>query len=483
MTSALQQHAQNAYKDSFTSPMPQLDWNATINSIRDSLPQTQFQNWFQHLTLVRCNDTTVVLGVPSRFHEQWLRSNYSKKLTEAIRNQCGLDLQLEFEVLVRDENLEASRSPVTPIPIQWPSKPNLHIVETKETDEEVPEQPGLPPFHHEFIELEFNRIAHQCAQLFAQQTVAQINPLVILGGVGMGKTHLLSLTAETLRETNPKMRIRYVTAETFTAEVRLGYTSNNIFPFKKKYRELTDCLLFDDLQSLAGRAPKSQEELLHVFNEITARGGRVAFTSTVAPQRLEEFIEPLRSRIQAGLIAEIKYPSFDDRVALLEAKCLQDRLSVKEDVTQYLANQTTKDVRELLGTLVRLHLQSKLENRPLDTNYLAQEGWVAETKRQAITIAEIITLVSHNFGIQKEEFLSKSRKSATAWARQVAMYLARQYTLLPLEEIGKTFGRDHATVIHAFQKVADTISEQPTRRYEVEYLKQKLASRAPKAPL
>lgn len=476
--------------------MPQLDWNATINAIRESVPQTQFQNWFKPVTLIRQDETTITLGVPSRFHEEWLKSNYSRHITQAIRTQSGLDLQLEFEVLVQNENEEAALSlnPVSPLP---GTRPALRVIAgqnqesflsqgggvaqppvTPEAAPVLPEAPNTPQFAHDFFEFPFNHVAYQCAGLVVQGSLP-VNPLVIQAGVGMGKTHLLSDIASRLYRKNNRLKIRYTNSESFTAEMVQSFRSNDNMTFKKKYRENTDILLFDDVHQIAGRM-KTQEEVVHIFNEITARGGRLIFTSLVPIHRLEEFIDPLRSRLSAGVVAEIRPASYEDRIQVLGKSCELNKLIVPPELLNQLADQGQKDIRELLGSLVRLHLQAQIENKELDSKFLAREGWVREAKKEAINLDEIVTLVEHNYGILRSELTSKSRKSVTTWARQVAMYLARHYTLLPLEEIGKAFGRDHATVIHAFQKVTETMESQPHRKYEVEFLKQKLqGGRAP----
>lgn len=458
--------------------MPQLDWNATINTIRDSVPQTQFQNWFKPLELIRFDERSVTLGVPSRFHEDWIRSHYEKHLTQAIKDQCGADLQLEFEILLREENAEAALS--APIVTQ---RPNLRIVSNHPDEAEdhpvIVQPPNVPPFNNPFFELDSNHVVYQCAQLFAAGQDSQLNPLVIVSGVGMGKTHVLSEIGNEAFRANRELRVRYTNAELFTAEMVQSIKSDTSLVFKRKYREETDILLFDDVQGLRRRL-RTQEELLHIFNEIVTRGGRVAFTSSTTPHRLEDFIEPLKSRILSGVIAEIKNPTFEEKVGILARMCMHNQIIVDDAVLRSLADKGQKDTRELIGNLFRLHLQAKLENRVLDQSFLAREGWVREAQKEVITLEEIITLVEHNFGIPRTELMSKSRKSVTTWARQVAMYLARQHTLLPLEEIGKTFGRDHATVIHAFQKVAETMEQQPTRRFEVEFLKEKLQTSSPR---
>lgn len=469
--------------------MPQLDWNATINSIRESLPQTQFQNWFKPLTLIRCNENSVVLGVPSRFHEEWVRSHYSQQLRRAIKNQVGTELQLEFEVLVGDENVEASMSPhPEPSPPVPHGRPNLRIVESPPPGPEeaaaakveIPERPTIPPVTHPFFELECNHVAYQCAQMVIAGTFT-VNPLIIQAGVGMGKTHLLSEIGHRLEATRPGVRVRYVNGETFTAEMVNAIKNDRILQFKRKYREETEILLFDDIQVLSRRI-RTQEELLHIFNEIVTRGGHVIFSSSLPPHRIEDFIDPLKSRILSGVVAEVKQPTFDERVEILARMCARNQLHMEGPVLRSLADKGQKDIRELIGTLLRVHLQAKLENKPLDHEFLAKEVMGRDPQKENITMDEIITLVEHNFGVDRSELLSKSRKSVTTWSRQVAMYLARHYTLLPLEAIGKALGRDHATVIHAFQKVTETMESQPHRRYEVEFLKQKLQNRGPRVP-
>jgi chromosomal replication initiator protein len=459
--------------------MLQLDWDATINTLRETLPQTQFQNWVKPVEFIRSDDTCVVLGVPSRFHEEWLRNHYSQRISQAIRDQCGAEIQLEFEILARSESqAHAEESPSAS------ARPRLRIVESKpaehERHEEAPppiEPPNVPRVHNPFFPLSFNHVAYQCVAMFADRRELQINPLVILGGVGMGKTHLLSDLGNRVFRNNPEAQVRYTNAESFTNEMYRHLKSNDMLSFKRKYGELTDCLLFDDVQGLTKRM-KTQEALLHIFNDIMARGGQVAFTSSVSPSRLEEFVEPLKSRLLSGVVAEIKVPGFDDKLKLLGAMAAHNHLTVETAVLHSLADKGQADVRELVGTLLRVHLQAKIENRTLDGEFLAQEGLVREIHREAITMAEIVALVEHNFGVNRSDMFSKSRKGNITWARQVAMFLARTYTLLPLEEIGKTFGRDHATVIHAFQKVTETMEQQPTRRYEVEFLKQKLQARS-----
>lgn len=473
--------------------MMQLDWNAAKDDLQASLPVTQFKNWFKPLEFIRSDERAVVLGVPSRFHEDWLRSHYKEKLHRVIKKQCGDELQLEFEILSKEitksseANIEETEETLTTSSdsLVPELRPQLHIVEPLEEDPTLLPQefPSLPIFQNPYLEMDFNHVATQCAEMFAKNLNEDLHysTLILHAGVGMGKTHLLTYIGEKIHERYPNARIRYTSGESFSGEFVESLHNGDrdaIVSFKRKYREHTDILLFDDLQGLAKKI-KTQHELLHIFNEFSTRGGKIVFTTTVLPRRLENFIEPLRSRILSGVMGEVKYPSFNERVAIIGKMCEHYCLDVEPSVLRTLADQGQKDIRELIGTLLRTHLQAKLENRPLDHDFLSREGWVQEPRREGVGLDEIIALVEHNFGISRTDLFSKSRKGTINWARQVAMFLARHHTLLSLEEIGKRFGRDHATVIHAFQKVVEKTKKYSTHRYEVEFLTKKLHHRTP----
>jgi chromosomal replication initiator protein len=472
--------------------MPLLDWKATLDVMRESVPQTQFQNWLDPLELLRSDDKTICLGVPSRFHETWIRSHYASKLHDIIRDQTGSSLQLEFEIL-KDQgptvpSAPSSEPPPTSAPRPLPQRPNLRIVdghtenhaaEGEETFSPEVERATLPPFPNLFLDAGFNNVAVQCAKIFTEGKDWQLSTFVIYAGVGMGKTHLLSDMGREIQKKQPSTRIRYVTAEAFTNEMVMSYKNDSNRHFKTKYQDKTDVLLFDDIHSLSNRS-RTQEQLLHIFNEITSRGGRVAFTSSVPLQRLEGFIDPLKSRLLSCVMAEIKQPSFDEKVELLGRICYHNQMGIAPEVIRTLADRGHRDVRELVGSLFRIHLQARLENRTLDASFLAREGWIRESQRQVITMEEIVSLVEHNYAVSRTDLMSKGRKSSVAWARQVAMYLGRKFTQLSLEQIGKAFGRDHATAIYAFDKVIEMMKEHPTKQYEVEFLVQKLQARAPK---
>jgi chromosomal replication initiator protein len=466
--------------------MLNLDWNAAIHQLKEVLPPTQFQNWVKPVSFLRSGEKSIVLGVPSRFHEEWVRQHYTRQITEALKKQTGAELQLEFEVLVEEENQKAAETSLLVAP-NPPQRPTLRIVDggatpqtpppTEEEVRPVQMDPGLPHITTPFMELGFNRMALEFSRHFSKVGRLSFPCLTIYGGVGMGKTHLLAEIGLMFQNAHPTARVRYVSAESFGSEYVRALKSNSLADFKWRYSQL-DCLLFDDFHQFSG--PKFQESLLFIFNEITNRGGRVAFASSQPISRINDIIEPLRSRLQASMACEIRPPNYEERVELLSRACEHNRIAADGTVLRRLAGQCKNDVRGIVSSLVTLHLQSTISQQPMDEalNQVEQER-IEQPSRDPITLNEIVALVEHNFQISRSDLVSKSRKEGPTWARQVAMYLARTYTLLPLEEIGAFFGRDHATVVHAFQKVVDSMENHQPKRYQVEFLKKKLHARAP----
>jgi len=454
-----------------------IDWNATIEALRQKIPQTQFQNWFQPLEFLRQAEGKIVLGVPSRFHEDWLKSHYSAHLMTALEQQCGAPLNVEFEVVRNRPDLKLRSLPT---PKQEPqTQPNVPVVEAPQAVVQPkqaytpPEFSTPPPFSHPYSEFKFNHVVFQCMGMFVEGKDWLLQTLLIQAPVGMGKTHALSEVATRLKLPSPTLRVRYTHAEAFSQELTMSLKSNQILDFKSKYAQQTDVLLFDDVHLLTRRM-KTQEALLHIYNDMASRGGKIIFTSTLAVGTLEDFLPPLKSRLVSAVVAEVQVPSHEDKIALLTKIAEQNKIVIETGFTHGLAENPHTDLRELIGVLLRSHLQSKLENKPLSRAYLVRAGWSASPKQMARTMDEIIEVVENTFRVPRTDLMSKSRKGAVTWARQVAMYLARHYTDLPLEEIGKALGRDHATVIHSFQKVNQLMEAHPTKKYEVEYLKSKL---------
>ena len=480
--------------------MHHLDWTAAINTIKDTVPRAQFINWIEPLKFIMRDETSVRLGVPSKFHEDMLRGQLKQQLIQVIQEQTGSPVQLEFEVLAKT-NILASESnevvaPLTlPVaPHTSPHRPPLRVIEGALSSHNAnvkseptptpapppsPVRPQYPKFSSPFFEVEYNRVAFNAAKLLVEGSDPNLSSLVITASTGMGKTHLLSTIGKLLEERYPQLRIRYTCSESFTAEMIQSFKDNTAHEFKMKYREGTDVLLFDDVHELAGRE-KTQEQVLHIFNELLTLGRRIIFTSNIPISRLGRTIDPLRSRLLSMISVEIGCASPEDRLSLLTRVCEFNKIVADGQVLRQLSENGSQDVRELIGSLLRVHLQSKLENKSLDAQYLIKLGGIPQAPKSQISLEEIVSLVELNFGVTRADLSRKGRKSNIAWARQVAMYLARHMTYLPLEEIGSFFGRDHATVLYSYEKVSEGVRSQRDVQLQIEYLLEKLKSKVPK---
>ena len=492
--------------------MHTLDWNNMLSHLEQNGRGAAVRSWFSQVEVVKLSESTLHLRVPSRFHGEWIQKNYVTSLRSAVLEQLGKEFQqLQFEVqssvpapFERQPQLpapalsarlslpappsvppEPSREQTSPNrhPLTYPASPHQNLSSPSHAPalpSSLPTVPRydtlpLPQFSTDFQILGFNQLAFDCASLFSKndpQVASQ--PFVVTGAVGMGKSHLLTVLANKMATRFKGARIRYTHADAFTNEMFYALKSDKMFEFKAKYRTHTDCLLFDDVQELTKRT-KTQEELVYVINEITARGGKVAFSSRVSPHRLEGFVEPLRSRLASGIVAEIRPPNFKERLGLLEKVASAQGLEASGDLVYGLAQQGCQDLRSLIGALLRLHLRRKLSQHggTEEPHALIPSAGLLMPK---VTVAQIMNLVGNQYKLEPGEFLSKSRKSKTAWARHVAMYLCRKHTEASLDEIGHSFGRDHATVVFAFQKVEATMESSSDKRNEIAFLKEKLFS-------
>lgn len=471
--------------------MPQLDWNTTLSAMRENIPKAQFMSWIEPIEFIQSDETSVRLGVPSRFHEEMLRSHLKQQLVDTIQKQVGKTVQLEFEILVQKENIEASFSPPkrAETPSQ-PTRPTLRVIEgslspsgqIKEFASPLIEErevfkPNFPKFTSPYIAMDFNHVAVESSKMFCDLKSSSLNSLVLIAGVGMGKTHLLSEIGHWLHEADPGLRVRYTNSETFTSEMIQSFRDNTNHEFKKKYREETDVLLFDDVHNLSNRE-KTQEQILHIFNELLTAGRRIVFSSSIPPQQLQKFSDPLRSRLLSMMSAEVSSPGFEERSQLLAKVCEESQMVVDPQVLKILADHHQKDIRELIGTLFRLHLRACLENRALDSTYLTKQGvgFAPSQQKPRASLEEVLSLIELNYNVSRTDLVGPSRKSAISWPRQVAMYLSRHVTVLPLETIGSFYGRDHATVIHAYTKVTESMKTQRSVQLEIEYLLGRIAT-------
>ncbi|PWJ44884.1 chromosomal replication initiator protein DnaA [Sediminitomix flava] len=309
-----------------------------------------------------------------------------------------------------------------------------------------------------FIEGDCNRLARSAGIAIAKKPGATaFNPLVIYGGVGLGKTHLVQAIGQEIKRRYPDNFVLYVTCEQFTTQFIEALKSNSVQQFTNYYLQV-DTLIVDDIQFLSGKE-KTQENFFHIFNHLHQRGKQILMTTDCPPKSLKGLQERLLSRFKWGLTADIQKPDFETRLAIVQQKLVSEGMMVPEDVLEYLAYNIDSNIRELEGVLISLIANASLMKKEIDLEMAKSTLLnIVRSTEQEITIEFIQGIVADYFGISVDELLSKTRKKDIANARQIAMYFSKEYTEVPLKSIGDSFGgRDHSTVVHATKAVSKKI--------------------------
>ena len=316
-----------------------------------------------------------------------------------------------------------------------------------------------------------NRFAHAAALAVAEAPAQAYNPLFIYGGVGLGKTHLMHAIGHYILNQNPHSKVVYVSSEKFTNELINSIRDDRNNEFREKYRNV-DVLLIDDIQFIAGKE-STQEEFFHTFNALHEANKQIIISSDRPPKEIPTLEDRLRSRFEWGLISDIQPPDLETRIAILKKKAKMENLNIPDDVMLYIATKIQSNIRELEGALIRIVAYSSLTNKEV-TVELAEEALkdiISDTKPRKITVDLIKEVVAKEFNVKIEDFNSKKRTRAIAYPRQIAMYLTRELTDLSLPKIGDEFGgRDHTTVIHAYDKIANDIKESEDFKNRVDNL-------------
>ena len=305
-----------------------------------------------------------------------------------------------------------------------------------------------------------NRFAHAASFAVAETPAKAYNPLFIYGNSGLGKTHLLHAIGHYALSLYPRIKVRYVSSEEFTNDFINAIQNNRTAAFQAEYREV-DILLIDDIQFLQGK-DQTQEAFFHTFNTLTDHNKQIVITSDLPPKMLTGFEERLTSRFESGLSTDIHAPELETRIAILRKKAENEKVRVPEDVLEFMATRVSSNVRELEGALIRVTAFAALNRNPVDMQLVQTvlKDTVPLGDDTVVTAVEIVNAVSAYYKISADDLYGKTRTSAIALARQIAMYLCRTLTNLSLPKIGEIFGgKDHTTVLYAYNKIAGEMKE------------------------
>ena len=467
----------------------ELVWSNCLKIVKDIVEWQHYKTWFEPIKPISLKNNILVIQVPSQFFFEYLEEHYVNLLAKTLKRELGKTGRLEYRIMVDSGNKKAQ--PVTidvqgqgykvhsnnemdfPLVINNPIRNPFVIPGIKKMQID----PQLNPSYtfDSFIEGDCNRVARRAGIAVAEKPGAtSFNPLVIYGGVGLGKTHLGQAIGNEVKRSHPNRVVLYISSEKFIKQF-IDHSRNNAINDFIHFYQLVDVLIVDDVQFFA-KAEKSQDALFAIFNHLHQSGKQLILTTDKAPKDLEGVQERLLSRFRWGLSADLQVPDYETRIEILEKKMKKDGMEMPAEVVKYLAYNINNNIRELEGALISLLAQSSLNRREIDLD-LAKKVLrnFVRTSSKEITIETIQKLVCEFFDVTYDKLLQKTRKREIVQARQITMYLSKAFTKNSLKTIGDHFGgRDHTTVIHSCQTVKNLMDTENIFRENVLELQQKI---------
>ncbi len=442
-------------------------WEQVKLSIKKQIPGHSYRMWIEPVEFIECKENRIVLSCTNTFSKKRILDHYGSIIKTEIKIASGKAYNLGLEVFCKTCKKENSGF-----------KKNNNI--------QIP-LPGvnLRPHNGRLLRREFtfdqfvvgnnNDFAYLAALDLASKKNSQQNSLFLLSKIGMGKSHLSQAIGHHIMSQYPTEHVSYITAEDFTNEMVNAFRNGSIDEFKKKYRNECDVLLLEDVHSLSGKE-RTQIELALILDYLFEADKKIIFSSCYLPSDIPKLNEKLISRFSYGLISNIGPPGFRTRVRILQKKSNNNGHNLPEEVIEYLASELTADVRQLESGLIGVTAKSSILGVPIDLDLAESVTRNIVRQRKNITIDVIKKLVCKHFNIAIKDIISSSRKQNFVHPRQIAIYLSRRYTDSPLQTIGKSFNRYHATVLHSIGIVERGLKEKGAVQRQVEIFSKKLES-------
>lgn len=465
-------------------------WDNCLAFIKDNIQDQAFKTWFEPIKAVELTDNALYIQVPSKFFYEWLEEHYVKLLKVALTKELGQSAKLLYKIKM--ENTYGNNTPFTE---QLPSAQRSGV-KPQEVDYPVVNKsaelrnpfiiPGIRNLKIEsqlnpnnnfdnFLEGDSNRLARSAGMAVANKPGGtSFNPLLIFGGVGLGKTHLAHAIGIEIKDKYPEKTVLYISAEIFTQQYIDSVKKNTRNDFIHFY-QLIDVLIIDDVQFLSGKSG-TQDVFFHIFNHLHQNGKQVILTSDKAPIDMQDIEQRLLSRFKWGLSAELHQPDYETRISILNNILYRDGVEMPSEIIEYVAKNIKTNVRELEGAIISLIAQSSFNKREITIELAKQivEKFVKNVKRE-ISIDFIQKVVSDYFQLDLDTLQSKTRKRHVVQARQLAMFFAKKYTKNSLANIGSQIGdRDHATVLHACKTVDNLVTTDKQFKKFVDDINKKL---------
>jgi len=437
-------------------------WQEVKSEIKSQIPSHTYRMWIEPLGIVKGKDDTVVLTCPNQFFKNRVQDQYLKLIESLIASATGDACSLQLEVngsrsAPRGRNERAIQLALPNVTV----RPHMGRLLRKNFT------------FDQFVVGKSNDFAYCAALSLASKTHQQQNTLFLLSKTGLGKSHLAQATGHLILAEHPTERVYYITAEDFTNEMIQAFRHGAVDEFKKKYRDGCDVLLMEDIHYLSGKE-RTQVELGLALEFLIESNKKIIFSSCYLPGDIPKLNDKLRSCLASGLISAIEPPDFRTRIRILKKKCRSNGHQIPKEIIEYLASELTQDVRQLESGLIGVTARSSLLGSPINLDLAESVVKNIARVRKSITIDAIKKLVCAQFKVSVKDVVSRSRKQCFVRPRQIAIYLSRRYTDSPLQTIGQSFNRYHATALYSIAAVENEIKQNLSTRKQVKYLCSKL---------
>jgi chromosomal replication initiator protein len=439
-------------------------WDDALVEIEMSISKANFGTWFRNTRVVKQDSGVIYLGVPNAFVKDWLFNKFHKLILKSLRNLQLEVRSLEYLIVKNDDldkykNIEAIPKPT------FSNQLDLQELYINREDNLNPKY-----IFDNFVVGSFNELAHAAAQAVTKKPGSHYNPLFIYGSTGLGKTHLIQAVGNYFKQAGTNKKVYYVTSEQFGLDYVNSLQNNKPNQFKEKYRKY-DLLVMDDVQFFS-KKEKMQEELFHLFNNFYENNKQIIFSSDKSPKFIPNLEDRLRSRFEGGMIVDVVKPDYESRLAILKTKLKSSPFYPNDDAIEYVANVVQDSIRELEGALNSIVCQAQLKNRNLSLQEIKMLVKNNIKPKKTVSIKNVASIVADFYNINEKSLYERTRKKEVVKPRQVIMYLLREDFNTSYPYIGqKLGGRDHTTVIHAYEKIKNDIKDDSILSQEIEQIR------------
>lgn len=446
-------------------------WENALNEIELSISKANFGTWFKNTHIIKQEDGVIHLAVPNAFVRDWLSNKYHKFILKALRDMEDGVRSIEYIISRTDDKncVDKSKNNL--------NKDTLVNNDLGLKDLFINKESNLNPKYSfdSFIVGSFNDVAYAAGQAVIKNPGTVHNPLFIYGGTGLGKTHLLQAIGNQIKKNNPNKSVYYVSSESFIVELVTSIQNNKGNHFKERFRKY-DLLIIDDVQFFSNKE-HSQEELFHLFNHYYENNKQIIFSSDKPPKFIPNLEERLRSRFEGGIIIDVAKPDYESRLAILQNKNKTLGIKIPNEVLEYLASVIQDSIRELEGSLNSIICQSQAKNKEISLQEV--KGIIKNNikPQKTLSIKDVLGVVANYYNIEEKILYEKTRRKEVVKPRQVIMYILREDFNTSYPYIGqKLGGRDHTTVIHAYEKIKNDLKSDSLLNQELEQIRALLYS-------